>query len=364
MNLSAESGGGKNVFYNEQGYLKLSRFLAENTFSNIFILVDTNTHELCLGTLLNQLKTDLRVEVIEMEAGEENKSLETCNSIWNVLSELDADRRSLMINLGGGVVTDLGGFVAATFKRGITWINFPTTLLSMVDAAVGGKNGINLGSLKNQIGIIKPPEFVGIDTSFLTTLPPAEMRSGLAEMLKHGLIQDESYWKRLSALQNLTTEDLDSLIAESVEIKEAIVEKDPTEKNLRKSLNYGHTLGHAIESYFLENETKKKLLHGEAVAVGMVLATYLSVEICGFPKEKLEEITEIILFLYGKIDFDQQDREKIIELMKFDKKNEGGNINFVLLKDIGHPVIDCRVPNEMIHRAFTYYIDKHHFNGK
>lgn len=357
MNFSAKTAGGKNVYYNEQGFLKLNQFLEENTFSNLFILVDSNSHNYCLSPFLNQLKTNLHVEVIEMEAGEENKSLDTCSSIWNVLSELNADRRSLLINLGGGVVTDLGGFVAATFKRGISWINFPTTLLSMVDAAVGGKNGVNLGSLKNQVGVIRPPEFVVIHTSFLSTLPAPEMRSGLAEMLKHGLIQNESYWNRLKALDELSLDDLDDLIAESVEIKEAIVEQDPTEQNLRKSLNYGHTLGHAIESYFLEAPDKKKLLHGEAVAAGMVLATFLSVELTSFPKHKLQGITEVIFRIYGKIELRQIDQEKIIELLKYDKKNEGGNINFVLLEDIGNPVIDCHVPNEMLYDAFSYYLD-------
>lgn len=357
MNVSAQTAGGKNVYYNEQGFLKLNQFLEENTFSNLFILVDSNSHEFCLAPFLNQLKTDIQVEVIEIEAGEEHKDLDTCNSIWKVLSELNGDRRSLMINLGGGVVTDLGGFVAATFKRGISWINFPTTLLSMVDAAVGGKNGVNLGSLKNQIGVIQPPEFVVINTSFLSTLPAPEMRSGLAEMLKHGLIQDEDYWKKLTALHELDPEDLDDLIAESVKIKEAIVEKDPTEQNLRKSLNYGHTLGHAIESHFLEHPDKQKLLHGEAVAVGIVLATFLSVELRSFPKHKLEEITEVIYRLYGKIEIEKKDQEKIIELLKFDKKNEGGNINFVLLEDIGKPIIDCHVPNELLLDAFRYYID-------
>lgn len=357
MNISAETTGGRNVYYNEPGFLKLNQFLEENTFSNLFILVDSNSHEFCLAPFLSQMKTDLNVEVIEMEAGEEHKHLETCNSIWNVLSELNGDRRSLMINLGGGVVTDLGGFVAATFKRGISWINFPTTLLSMVDAAVGGKNGVNLGSLKNQIGVIRPPEFVVINTSFLNTLPAPEMRSGLAEMLKHGLIQDEQYWKKLTELHELSLEDLDGLIAESVEIKETIVEQDPTEQNLRKSLNYGHTLGHAIESYFLEDPAKQKLLHGEAVAVGMVLATFLSVELKSFPKHKLQEITEVIFRLYGRIELTKADQEKIIELLKFDKKNEGGNINFVLLEDIGKPVIDCHVPNDLLFKAFSYYLD-------
>ncbi len=357
MKIPEKTSGTKNVIYNEQGYAQLNKFIAENKFSMIFVLVDSNTHEYCLSPFLNKLESQSKIEVVEMEPGEQNKSIDTCSEIWKVLSELGADRGSLMINIGGGVVTDLGGFVAATFKRGIAWINVPTTLLSMVDAAVGGKNGVNLESLKNQVGIIKPAELVLIDSSFLNTLPAPEMRSGLAEMLKHGLIQDEDYWKRLTALDQLSLEDLDNLIEESIVIKENIVLKDPTEKNIRKSLNYGHTLGHAIESYFLEDSGKTKLLHGEAVAVGMILATYLSTEICGFPSEKLTEISKALVALFGKVELTAKDQEKIIELLKFDKKNEGGNINFVLLENIGKPVIDCRVPNELLYKSFAYYID-------
>lgn len=353
----AESLNEQKVFFNEKGYEKLNLFLKTNTFSKIFILVDSNTHEYCLSSFLPKVETSFPIEVIEMEAGEENKNIETCNGIWRVLSELGADRKSLMINLGGGVVTDLGGFVAATFKRGIECIHFPTTLLAMVDAAVGGKNGVNLGSLKNQIGVIRPPELVIADTSFLNTLPPAEMRSGLAEMLKHGLIQDESYWEKLCSLKELNLTDLDQLILESVEIKENVVLQDPTEQNLRKSLNFGHTLGHAIESYFLEDHSKEKLLHGEAVAIGMVLAAYLSVKIEGFSKEKLAEIKAVIISMYGQIDFSKEDQVKIIEYLKFDKKNEGGKINFVLLRNIGEPVIDRQVSNELLFNAFTYYLD-------
>lgn len=351
-----ESKNAEQVFLNEKGYVALNHFLKENTFSNLFILVDSNTHEHCLARLLQKLETSLAIEVIEMEAGEENKTIETCNGIWKVLSELGADRKSLLINLGGGVVTDLGGFVAATFKRGISCIHFPTTLLAMVDAALGGKNGVNLEGLKNQVGIIKAPEMVITDTAFLQTLPPDEMRSGLAEMLKHGLIQDEHYWKKLCVLQKFSTDDLDDLILRSVEIKESVVARDPNEKHLRKSLNFGHTLGHAIETYLLENPERDKILHGEAVAVGMVLAGYLSFRLEDFPKQKTDEIRQVIWDLFGKVSFSEDDQKKIIGLLKFDKKNEGGKINFVLLREIGEPVIDCQVSNELIFEAFKYYL--------
>ncbi len=358
MQNSSDFAGQTSVFFNEEGYKKLNLFLEQNSFTKLFILVDTHTHEYCLPSFMGKLKTSLEIEILEMEAGEDQKTLETCTGIWKVLSELGGDRKSLLINLGGGVVTDLGGFVAATFKRGITCINFPTTLLAMVDAAVGGKNGVNLEGIKNQIGVIRPTEFVVADTSFLNTLPAAEMRSGLAEMLKHGLIYDEQYWKKLNSLEALKPEDLDDLIKESIEIKEQIVKQDPREENLRKSLNFGHTLGHAIEAYFLETPGKEKLLHGEAVAAGMVMAAYLSHELCAFPAQTLEEIKKVILSLYGRIDLKPEDEEQILELLKFDKKNEGGKINFVLLKKIGEPVMDCHVPKRLLHQAFSYYFDR------
>ena len=345
------------VFFNEKGYAQFEEFLQENSFSKLFILTDSNTHNYCLSAFLQKLKTDLTIEVIEMEAGEENKTIDTCSGIWKVLSELDADRKSLLINLGGGVVTDLGGFVASTFKRGISFVHFPTSLLAMVDAAVGGKNGVNLEHLKNQVGVINNPALVIADTTFLQSLPSNEMRSGLAEMLKHGLIQDRTYWNKLQQLDRLDIGDLETLIRESIEIKENIVRQDPEEKNLRKTLNFGHTLGHAIESYCLENPSKTKLLHGEAVAAGMVLAAYLSAEKENFPVNDLKEIKKTIVDMYGRVELSREDQEKIIELLKFDKKNEGGKINFVLLREIGKPVIDRQVSNDLIYKAFDYYLE-------
>ncbi|MBT8318558.1 MAG: 3-dehydroquinate synthase [Gramella sp.] len=344
------------VLYAENGFLELNEFLKNERPSKIFILVDSNTHEYCLSKFLQRLENDILTEVIEIEAGEEFKNLQTCEGVWNVLSELEADRKSLMINLGGGVVTDLGGFVASCFKRGIKFINVPTTLLSMVDASVGGKTGVDLGNLKNQIGIIIQPEMVVIETSFLETLSSREMRSGLAEILKHGLIADENYWKKVTNLADLDLSDLDEIIRDSVNIKAAIVKKDPFEKNLRKTLNYGHTLGHAIESFCLTNEKREKLLHGEAIAAGMILETYISTVLLDFPQEKLQNVHEVIKNMYGKERFDEEEIVAIKELMKFDKKNERGNINFVLLRDIGDAAIDITVPDTVIDDAFKYYL--------
>ncbi len=343
------------IHFNSNCYSKLNNYINKSNFSKIFVLVDTNTHEHCLGYFLSKLTTSQNIEIIEIEAGEVNKTINTCVGAWDALSNLGGDRKSLIINLGGGVVTDLGGFVATCFKRGIKFINVPTSLLAMVDASIGGKTGVDLGALKNQIGVINCSDMVLVDTKFLETLPQNEMRSGLAEMLKHGLIQDESYWHKMSDLSKFTLDDLDNLIYESIIIKKSVVTQDPNENGLRKTLNYGHTLGHAIESYCLSNNKKETLLHGEAIAIGMILASYISHKLLDFPKEKLKNIKSAIQNIYGVVAFDKKDYNAIIELMKFDKKNTHGNINFVLLKDIGVTKINCQVENTLILKAFNYY---------
>ncbi len=344
------------VYFNSDCYTAINQHLKNNNYSTVFIIVDTNTIEFCYPTFIQDLECDIPIEVIQIDAGEENKNLETCTGVWSALSDLDADRKCLLINIGGGVVTDLGGFIASTFKRGVHYINVPTSLLAMVDASVGGKTGVDLGSLKNQIGVINNPEMVLIDTQYLKTLPQNEMRSGLAEILKHGLIADTLYWKKVSNLSGLSTNDLDAIIYQSVGIKNDIVMQDPQEKGLRKSLNFGHTLGHAIESYFLENTSKGKLLHGEAVAIGMVLACYLSTQLTHFNTTDCKQVKSIIGSLFKKTTFTTTDITAIIHLLKFDKKNSYGNVNFVLLTAIGTPKIDCVVPNNLILEAFKYYL--------
>ncbi len=342
------------IFFNQQSYLALNDYLKSTNFSNLFVLVDSNTSDLCLPHFLAQVETSLTIEIIEIEAGETHKTIETCLGVWQTLSDLGADRKTLLINLGGGVVTDLGGFVGCTYQRGITFINVPTTLLSMVDASIGGKNGVDLGVIKNQIGIIKTAKMVLIDTSFLNTLSSREMRSGLAEMLKHGLIYDTPYYNKLTQLKALKIEDLDQLIYESVIIKKDIVEQDPTEQHLRKTLNFGHTLGHAIESYYL-NDKNKALLHGEAIAAGMIMEAYLSSELLNFTKEDLNKIKANTINLYGKVDIIEADYAPIIDLMKFDKKNEKGIINFVLLEAIGKAKTNCQATNNLIINSFKFY---------
>lgn len=343
------------VHFNTKGYTALNNYIEHSKFSKIFILVDTNTQEYCMAKFMAQLETKITIEVIEIDAGEQHKTINTCVGVWSALSDLGADRKSLILNLGGGVVTDLGGFVACTFKRGIKYINIPTSLLAMVDASIGGKTGVDLGALKNQIGVISSGDMVIIDTSYLDTLPQNQMKSGLAEMLKHGLIVDKAYFDKLTDLSKFTLKDLDVLIHESVVIKKTIVTKDPFEQNERKHLNFGHTLGHAIESYFLSHPEKEELLHGEAIAIGMILECFISAEILNLTKQDLEYITNALNKIYKPVTIEPSDYDAIIDLLKYDKKNEHGNINFVLLDAIGSPKTDCLVDNELIIRSFEYY---------
>ncbi|MEQ8220408.1 MAG: 3-dehydroquinate synthase [Arenibacter sp.] len=343
------------VHFNEKAYVALNSHLAKSNYSKIFILVDENTHNCCLPIFMAKIEGEYDFEIIEIEEGEINKNIATCTQVWEVLSELDADRKSAMINLGGGVVTDLGGFVASCFKRGIDFINVPTTLLSMVDASVGGKTGVDLGPLKNQVGVINQPQIVVVDTDFLDTLDQRQLNSGYAEMLKHGLITDAAYWETLKGLTGF--DNLDEYIFRSVAIKNEVVQQDPTEQHLRKILNYGHTLGHAVESYFLESKEHELLLHGEAIAVGMILEGYLSHKLTGLSKNDLEDIKATFLGRYKKVDFEKKDIDTILTLLKFDKKNSHGNVNFVLLKKIGEPAIDIKVSPELLEEAFAYYAE-------
>lgn len=339
------------VHINELAKAALNQHVAQKKYSKIFLLVDENTKKYCLPVFKEIFDGPVDF-ILEIQSGEENKHIQTCLQIWEDLSNLDGDRKSLLINLGGGVLTDMGGFVASTFKRGIDFINIPTTLLAMVDASIGGKTGVDLGSLKNQIGVINQPQMVLIFPEFLTTLDPRQIKSGYAEMLKHGLIKDKDYWGDLTKKSNFTDA---SCIQRSIAIKNDVVLQDPTEQGLRKILNFGHTLGHAIESYCLENHDRKTLLHGEAIAIGMILEGYLSHELRGLSKLSLDEIKKSFLRFFDKVDFTEDDIDSILQLLKYDKKNSHGNVNFVLLQAIGEAVIDIEVPEELFQKAFAYY---------
>ncbi len=341
------------VHFNDKAYKALNSHLSSSNYSKIFILVDETTLQFCLPNFMAQIVGDYTYEIIEIEEGEINKNIETCTQVWEAMSELDADRKSVMINVGGGVVTDLGGFVASTYKRGIDFINVPTTLLAMVDASIGGKTGVDLGVLKNQIGVINQPQMVLVVTDFLKTLEERQLHSGFAEMLKHGLIHSNEYWEKLKPISSFN--DMDQHIYASVLIKNEVVLQDPTEQNIRKILNFGHTLGHAIESYFLESSEHELLLHGEAIAIGMILEGYLSYKLTGLSMQQLVDIKTTFLNRYKKVEFSDKDLAQILSLLKFDKKNSHGNINFVLLKSIGQTEIDVKIPQEFFSEAFAYY---------
>lgn len=340
------------IYFEDLAAAALSQHMAKSNYSKVFVLVDSNTKSHCLPSFAKKCGFDIDL-VIEIKAGEEHKTIQTCTTVWDALSTLGGDRKSLLINLGGGVVTDLGGFVASTFKRGIDFINVPTTLLAMVDAAIGGKTGVDFEALKNQIGVINQPEMILIFSDFLATLDKRQIRSGFAEMLKHGLILDQGYWNELIQLKDF--DQSKSHIKRSTEIKSGVVEADPFEAGLRKKLNYGHTLGHAIESYFLMEANRETLLHGEAIAAGMILEAYLSHELTGLSKLELDEIKRVFLDYYGKISFDDQEIESIIELLQHDKKNTHGKVNFVLLNSIGKSIVDIKIAPELLKKAFAYY---------
>jgi len=353
--MSFIQANGYPIYCNELAYESLNAYLSENKYSSIFVIVDTHSNEFCLPNFLANLATEIAIEIVEFDSGESSKNIETCVEIWKVLTELGADRKSLIINVGGGVVTDLGGFVASTFKRGIDFINVPTTLLAMVDASVGGKNGVDLGNLKNQIGVINVPKMVLIDTSYLETLPQHEMRSGLAEMLKHGLIYDKNYWEQFLDLSAIDFADFDDLILQSIAIKNSIVLEDPTENGIRKALNFGHTLGHAIEGYFLESKHKTTLLHGEAIAAGMILEAHISMEKKLISAGEYLQIKSGIKNIFDDIIFEESDLSPILDLLIHDKKNEYGSIQFALLNGIGNTKINQTVENELIENAFADY---------
>ena len=337
----------------DQNFSQLNQFLKNLKPSKLFILVDENTHEYCLPTVLGNLETEIPFEIIEIEAGEELKTIETATQLWEILSEFEADRKSLLLNLGGGVITDLGGFVASTYKRGIPFINVPTTLLGMCDASVGGKTGIDHKFLKNIVGTFAEPQQIFVYPDFLRTLPFVELRSGFAEMLKHGLIADEKHWKDLSSIENLNPESIYPFIETSMKIKQNVVEIDFKEQNIRKTLNFGHTIGHAVESLFLQSN--QLIPHGEAVALGMICETHLSCLENLINAETEEEIIKKIRKFYPYISIHAFSSEQLLALMKNDKKNSDGKISFALIDKIGNCQFDCAVSGEYIISAFHFY---------
>lgn len=319
--------------------------------SRKIIMVDENTHDNCLEYLLTTFSELETAEVMLLPAGEENKVMEVCFQVWEAMSEYGIVRSDLIINLGGGVVTDMGGFIASVFKRGIDFIHIPTTLLGMVDASVGGKTGIDLGAYKNQIGTFEHPKAVYIDPAFLQTLPEEELVSGYAEMLKHGLIADKRLWElfhTLDPIKLIENEHLIDVIARSVDIKVAIVNEDPKEKFSRKSLNFGHTIGHGIEGFCLMNEP---ISHGHAVALGMMAESYLSLKRNLISQREYMEITMYLSQIYDYIVLTEDAKQEVIRLIHNDKKNDQQGVRCVLLNGIGGVKIDEIITESEIHDA-------------
>ena len=338
--------------YFESGLSPLKDIITKHQYSKIFVFADTNTSALCIPIFRSFLDEMEDFDIIETDPGEENKNIDFCIGIWKTLLDFGADRKCLMINLGGGVITDMGGFVASTYKRGVDFINIPTTLLSQVDASVGGKTGIDIDNVKNMVGTFSLPKAVFIEHTFLTTLSKREMLSGFAEMIKHGLIADAVYYETLknSDYKNIQPKE----IYRSVQIKNKVVTEDPLEKGLRKILNFGHTIGHAIETYALKHD-KKPLTHGEAIAIGMVCESFLSVKYCNLTADELNDISKYIFSIYPKYNIKEKSFTKLLSLMESDKKNEGGQIMFSLLEKIGDCNFNCRVTTADILNSLNYY---------
>ena len=330
--------------------------ISECEHDKLFVLVDETTERLC-WTLISLFLSLKKAQLIVIGTTDAHKNIETITHVWKSLSDGGATRHSCLINLGGGMVTDLGGFAASTFKRGIDFINIPTTLLSMVDASVGGKTGINFNGLKNEIGVFKEPNCVIISTKFLKTLDAENICSGYAEMLKHGLISQGKMWVELinfplSELPNLQyLSQLQRMVADSVRVKEQIVNADPKENGIRKALNFGHTFGHAFESWALK---RRPILHGYAVAFGMVCELYLSVIKMNFPTEQMRQIVAFIKENYGTLGITCDDYDELIELMRHDKKNKADAINFTLLGGIGDVKINQTATEDEIKEAFDF----------
>ncbi|MEI6555088.1 MAG: 3-dehydroquinate synthase [Paludibacter sp.] len=333
---------------------ELDEAIGKQPAESIYVLVDTNTEKLCLPQVLKSEKLK-GCHVITIPCGDENKNVESAVKIWQYLSENAATRKSLMINVGGGMITDIGGFTASTFKRGLRYINVSTTLLGAVDAATGGKTGINFHGLKNEIGVFAPAETVLINIDFFKTLDDANLRSGYAEMVKHALIDTREEWNEVLKfdLEKIDFEKLKVLLQRSFNIKELIVEKDPFEANIRKALNLGHTFGHAFESY--SYKIKQPVLHGYAVMWGLLCELYLSFIKLGFPKDDLLKLKYLIKEYYGTFEFSCKEYEALFELMTHDKKNDSKEINFTLLGDVGDIRINQTATQDEIFECLDFF---------
>ncbi len=340
-----------NVLFEGILYQYLNEYCNKISISKIIVVVDENTLELCLPIFKNRVSFDF--DFIEIKPGEAYKTMISVQYIWQKLIDLEVDRNSLIINLGGGVVTDMGGFAALTYKRGLPYINIPTTLLGMVDAAIGGKTGVDFNGLKNQIGLIQEPLLVGIDPVYLKTLPQRECLSGMGEVYKYGFIADAELYQTLQSYKGSYPSE--EVIKRCVNIKKNIVSQDLTEQAVRKTLNFGHTLGHAIESYYLTKPEAQQLRHGEAVAIGMIMALYLSHVKTGLPEKACREGQLLLKSRFTTPQLPEEDQKHIITYLKHDKKNRHDTLQFVLLQSIGQAVWNITVTTEEVYQAFENY---------
>lgn len=343
------------VFMGTHALAHLDQWLARQPASTkCFILGDGTTMAQCLPELLAHVPALRGAHTMQVRSGEQSKDVEVCRALWTHLAEQHADRQAVLVNLGGGVITDLGGFVAATYKRGIRFIHVPTTLMGMVDAAIGGKTAIDLGGVKNLVGAFADPEGTYLHTAFLRTLGKRELLNGVAEMVKHGLVRDAEHWNqvRRAPLHNL--EALAPLIERSAAIKAEVVAEDPREQGLRKLLNFGHTIGHALEAFAMES-TQRSLLHGEAVAIGMVCATWLSWRTGLLDRDRMNAVEEHLMGLYPAFHFQATDEHRILELMRNDKKNSSGEFRFTLLTGIGSAEVDVPITAAQTAEALEHY---------
>lgn len=340
------------IYIGNDVFERLLENLIERSYSKVFVVVDENTEKYCLPVLSKYL-FDMRL--IRIRAGEQNKDIQTAQLIWDELQEQKADRNSVLINLGGGVVSDIGGFCAATFKRGMDYINVPTTLLAMVDASIGGKTGVDYNGFKNTIGVISQPQAIYINPELLNTLHKDELQNGFAEIIKHGLILDKAYFEKILKIGFDDWSKISTLIHGSIKLKLDVIRKDPTEKAYRKILNFGHTVGHAIEAYSLIND-KKPLKHGEAVAVGMICEAYLSKIQLDLSNKELRQITDFISTYFTKYSLRSILSPELIRIMRQDKKNDQEDaINFTLLKRIGKGSVNHICSENQITAALNYY---------
>ena len=321
--------------------------------SATFILCDTNTNEQCVRFLLETIPALNEVPIIEIPEGEESKSLEIVAQLYEELLHHNADRQSLLLNVGGGVISDIGGFVASTYKRGIDFINIPTTVMAQVDAAMGGKCGIDLMDVKNAVGLFSWPKSVLVFTGFLDTLPEKELKSGFAEMLKHALITDAHYWEALSHVNPSEASHIAVFVKRSNEIKSEITNEDPNERSVRKKLNYGHTIGHAIESFFLKKS--EPITHGNAVGWGMILENRIAIKLGMLNATLALTIEKRILDIFGPLpSFNKEELEQIFQFMLNDKKNTPQGINISLIYEIGKCSFDNHVPLDIIRKVIEY----------